>query len=199
LLSAGRLWRDSPRAARDHERDTSPPEWCRSGAGGGQQVAGGYRAVKLRLGDTLKRHIERTLALRSELGPDVALQADANCRYLLDDVRAMLSGWPRRGSAGSRSVPALPGPILARCASLDRPVLPLAAGENLRTRYDFQRLVDGGTASVVQPDLSRYCGITEALRIAALASAAGQPVCTHAAWHLQLGSSAGVCVRSPAG
>jgi D-galactarolactone cycloisomerase len=34
-----------------------------------KQVAGGYRAVKLRLGDTLKRDIERTLALRSELGP----------------------------------------------------------------------------------------------------------------------------------
>jgi hypothetical protein len=46
----------------------------------GKQVAAGYRAVKLRLGDTLKRYIERTLALPSELGPDVALQADANCR-----------------------------------------------------------------------------------------------------------------------
>jgi D-galactarolactone cycloisomerase len=52
-----------------------------------KQVAGGYRVVKLRLGDTLKRDIERTLALRSELGPDAALQADANCRYLLDGDR----------------------------------------------------------------------------------------------------------------
>ena len=64
-------------------------------------------------------------------------------------------------------------------AALARPVLPLAAGENLYTRYDFQRLVDGGTASIVQPDLSRCGGITEALRIAALASAGGLPVCTH--------------------
>jgi D-galactarolactone cycloisomerase len=31
----------------------------------------------------------------------------------------------------------------------------------------------------VQPDLSRCGGVTEALRIAALASAAGLPVCTH--------------------
>jgi D-galactarolactone cycloisomerase len=46
----------------------------------GRQVADCYRAVKLRLGDTLNRDIERTRALRSELGPDVVLLADANCR-----------------------------------------------------------------------------------------------------------------------
>ena len=57
--------------------------------------------------------------------------------------------------------------------------LPLAGGENCYTRYDFQRLVDAGCVSVVQPDLSRCGGITDALRIAALASAAGLPVCTH--------------------
>jgi L-alanine-DL-glutamate epimerase-like enolase superfamily enzyme len=58
-------------------------------------------------------------------------------------------------------------------------VLPLAAGENLYTRYEFARLLDAGTASVIQPDLSRCGGITEALRIASLASAAALPVCTH--------------------
>jgi len=57
--------------------------------------------------------------------------------------------------------------------------VPLAAGENCYTRYDFQRLIDQGVVSVLQPDLSRCGGITEALRIAALASAAGLPVCTH--------------------
>ena len=58
-------------------------------------------------------------------------------------------------------------------------MLPIAAGENCYTRYEFQRLVDAGTVSVIQPDLSRCGGVTEALRIAALASAAGLPVCTH--------------------
>jgi D-galactarolactone cycloisomerase len=59
-----------------------------------RQVAAGYRAVKLRLGDTLTADIERSCALRSALGPDVALLADANCRYSVDDVRAMLPALP---------------------------------------------------------------------------------------------------------
>jgi D-galactarolactone cycloisomerase len=40
-------------------------------------------------------------------------------------------------------------------------------------------VIEAGVISVVQPDLSRCGGITEALRIAALASAAGLDVCTH--------------------
>jgi hypothetical protein len=55
----------------------SPPPLAEEAS---KQVAGGYHAVKLRPGDTLKRYIERTVALRSALGSDVALQADANCR-----------------------------------------------------------------------------------------------------------------------
>src|SRR5271166_4804668 len=42
-----------------------------------------------------------------------------------------------------------------------------------------QRLADAGNVSILQPDLSRCGGVTEAVRIAALASAAGLPVCTH--------------------
>ena len=54
------------------------------------QVALGYRAVKLRLGDSLSSDSERARAMRAALPSDVALLADANCRYSVDDVRAML-------------------------------------------------------------------------------------------------------------
>jgi D-galactarolactone cycloisomerase len=40
-------------------------------------VASGYRAVKLRLGDTVRRDIERTVAMRTAVGEDIALLADA--------------------------------------------------------------------------------------------------------------------------
>ena len=70
-------------------------------------------------------------------------------------------------------------------------LLPLAAGENCYTRYDFQRLIEQGWVSVLQPDLSRCGGITEAVRIAAAASAAGLPVCTHGS-HTGLNMAASV-------
>ena len=120
------------------------------------------------------------MALRSALGPDVALLADANCRYSVDDVRADAAALAEAGVGWlEEPFPPYQDRSWRAAAALRRPVLPLAAGENCYTRYEFQRLVDGGTASVVQPDLSRCGGITEAVRIAALASAAGLPVCTH--------------------
>ena len=144
------------------------------------QVAAGYRAVKLRLGDSLFNDSERTVAMRAALPPDVALLADANCRYSVDDVRAMA---PVLAGAGAGWLEEPFPPYLDRAwrtaGALTAPFLPLAAGENCYTRYDFQRLLDLGAVSVVQPDLSRCGGITEGLRIAALAAGAGLPVCTH--------------------
>jgi D-galactarolactone cycloisomerase len=144
------------------------------------QVAAGYRAVKLRLGDTLHSDTERARALRTALGSDVALLADANCRYSVSDVRTMLPVLAETGAGWlEEPFPPYQDRSWRSAGSLTAGVLPLAAGENCYTRYEFQRLIDAGAVSVVQPDLSRCGGITEALRIAALASAAGLPVCTH--------------------
>ena len=57
--------------------------------------------------------------------------------------------------------------------------VPLAAGENHYTRYDFARLVEDRSITILQPDLSKCGGITEGLRIAALASAWRLPVNPH--------------------
>jgi L-alanine-DL-glutamate epimerase-like enolase superfamily enzyme len=144
------------------------------------QVAAGYRAVKLRLGDSVDRDMERARALRSALGPDVALLADANCRYSVADVRTMV---PVLASVGAgwleEPFPPYADRSWREAAALSGSVLPLAAGENCYTRYEFQRLIDAGNVGVLQPDMSRCGGVTEAVRIAALASAAGLPVCTH--------------------
>ncbi len=57
--------------------------------------------------------------------------------------------------------------------------LPLAAGENHFTRFEFNRVIEDGVITVLQPDLSKTGGITEALKIAALASAWKLPVNPH--------------------
>jgi len=141
-------------------------------------IAAGYRAVKLRLGDTVPRDIERTTAIRAAVGDDIALLADANCRYTVDDVRAVLPALTQ-ARAGWLEEPFPPYQDRRWRAAAQIATLPLAAGENCYTRYEFARLVDAGCVSVVQPDLSRCGGITEGLRIAAIASSAGLPVCTH--------------------
>jgi len=65
----------------------------------------------------------------------------------------------------------------ARAAKLG--AVPLAAGENHYTRFEFARVVQDGAIAILQPDLSKTGGVTEGLRIAALASAWKLPVCPH--------------------
>jgi L-alanine-DL-glutamate epimerase-like enolase superfamily enzyme len=152
----------------------------------------GFTGVKVRLGDTVRDDLARTAAVRAAVGEETLLFADANARYSVADARA-----------------AMPALAEARAAWLEEPfppyqdrqylelsrfaALPLAAGENCYTRYEFQRLIAGGSVSVIQPDLSRCGGVTEALRIAALASAAGLRVSTHGS-HTGLNMAASVHV-----
>jgi L-alanine-DL-glutamate epimerase-like enolase superfamily enzyme len=49
--------------------------------------------------------------------------------------------------------------------------VPLAAGENHYTRYEFEPLLNSRTVAFVQPDLSKTGGLSESMRIAAMASA----------------------------
>lgn len=133
-------------------------------------VASGYRALKLRVGDTAKKDIERVQAVRAALGDDIEILVDANTGYTLDDVRRVMPaleeaqvGWLEE------PFPAADRHAYKAAAKLGR--VPLAAGENHYTRYEFDTLLDDGAVGFVQPDLSKTGGVTEALRIAAMASA----------------------------
>jgi L-alanine-DL-glutamate epimerase-like enolase superfamily enzyme len=54
------------------------------------------------------------------------------------------------------------------------------AGENEYARWGFRDLIRNDAVDIVQPDLMWAGGFTEALRIAALASALDVPVVPHA-------------------
>lgn len=142
-------------------------------------VAAGYRAVKLRLGDNARDDSLRVQAVRDGLGHDVEILTDANTAWKLADARRVIPvlaearvGW-------------LEEPFSAldfgayRIAAALNPQVPIAAGENHYTRYDFARLLEDKAVTIFQPDLSKTGGITEALRIAAMASAFGIPVHPH--------------------
>ena len=57
--------------------------------------------------------------------------------------------------------------------------MPLASGENHFTRFEFNRVIEDGAITILQPDLSKTGGITEMLRIAAMASAYKLPINPH--------------------
>ncbi len=58
--------------------------------------------------------------------------------------------------------------------------VPIAAGEENTTRYEFRDLLERGRVDIVQPDVTRCGGLTEAKLIAEMAHAKGKPCVPHA-------------------
>jgi L-alanine-DL-glutamate epimerase-like enolase superfamily enzyme len=143
-----------------------------------RHVASGYRALKLRVGDTARKDIERVHAVRAALGDEIEILVDANTGYTLDDARRVIPAFDEAGVAWlEEPFPAQDRHAYKLAATFGR--VPLAAGENHFTRYEFASLFEDGAVQIVQPDLSKTGGITEAMRIAAMASALKMTVNPH--------------------
>lgn len=61
----------------------------------------------------------------------------------------------------------------------DQTSIPLAAGERAFSKYEFKSILEGGGLSILQPDLSHAGGITECLKIAAMAEAYNVALAPH--------------------
>jgi L-alanine-DL-glutamate epimerase-like enolase superfamily enzyme len=141
-------------------------------------VEAGYRAVKLRVGDSVARDVARVRAVREAFGDDLVILTDANTGYGVADARTAMPAFDALG------VGWLEEPFAAHdtrsyrmAAAFGR--TPLAAGENHYTRFEFAPVIEAGAVTILQPDLSKTGGITEALRIAHLASAWKLPIHPH--------------------
>ena len=141
-------------------------------------LAMGYKAVKLRVGDTPKRDLARIAAVRKAYGDDLVILTDANTGYSLADARAAMPGMDDHG-VGWLEEPFPAHDYRSYIEAKSYGLVPLAAGENHYTRFEFNRVIEDGAITVLQPDLSKTGGITEALRIAALASAWKLPINPH--------------------
>ena len=135
-----------------------------------EHIANGYRALKLRVGDTAEKDIARVQAVRKAVGPDIDILVDANTNYTLQDIRKVMPSFDEAGVSWlEEPFPPQDRKAYELARTLGR--VPFAAGENHYTRYEFATLLDDGNVQFIQPDLSKAGGITESLRIAAMASA----------------------------
>lgn len=130
----------------------------------------GYRMVKLRFGDSVARDIERLSAVRAAFGDQIGIMVDANTGYSVDDVRRVMPALLAHGVEWLEE-PFPPQDYRSYEVASRFGGVPLAAGENHFTRYEFNRVLEEKAIQILQPDLSKAGGITEVLRIAAMASA----------------------------
>jgi L-alanine-DL-glutamate epimerase-like enolase superfamily enzyme len=141
-------------------------------------VEAGYKAIKLRVGDTPARDLARVAAVRKALGDDIVILVDANTGYTVADARQAMPGYDDY-AVGWLEEPFPAHDYASYALASTFGSVPLAAGENHYTRFEFNRLIEDRSVTILQPDLSKTGGITEALRIAHLGSAWKLPINPH--------------------
>jgi L-alanine-DL-glutamate epimerase-like enolase superfamily enzyme len=134
---------------------------------------GGFRAVKMRVGvmdGEPHRSAARVRAARTALGPDVKLMADAHGTWTVAEAKAfcrMVEDCDLYWLEEPVTADDKAGLAEVRRAS----TVPIATGESEFTRHDFREIAELRGADVLQPDLAIAGGITEGVRIGAIASA----------------------------
>lgn len=141
-------------------------------------IEAGFKAVKLRMGDAAERDIARVRAVRAAFGDGLAIMLDANTGYDLDDARRVIPAFEELGVVWLEE-PFPPHDWASYAKARQMGNVPLAAGENHYTRFEFSRLFEERLVEYVQADLSKAGGVTEAMRIAHTASTWKIPFCPH--------------------
>lgn len=148
----------------------------------------GFRAIKMKVGrERLSEDVERVAALREIVGPEFPLMVDANMRWS-----------PEKATRAARAFsdyavywleePTIPDDVEGHMRIARDGGVPIAAGENLHTVYEFQKVIASGGVAFPEPDLSNVGGVTAWMKVARLAEVHNLPVTTHGVHdlHVQL-------------
>jgi L-alanine-DL-glutamate epimerase-like enolase superfamily enzyme len=139
----------------------------------------GMMGIKMKIGQKDPREdIRRVGEVRRALGDDVWIAVDANQKW--DFPTAM---WVGR-ELEQLGVAWFEEPLLCEdipgharlAAALD---IPIAMGETLGSRFEFDAYLRAGAVDILQPDIVRVGGITEMVKVVTLADVAQLPVAPH--------------------
>lgn len=151
-----------------------PAEVARASA---RAVAQGYAAIKLH-----EIGVAQTQAARAAIGPATPLMLDVNCPWTVDEALDMARRlracelawleepvWPPEDHAGLARVRREGG-------------TPISAGENAASLFEMRAMIAAGSVDNLQPSVAKIGGVTEMVKIAALAEAHGVRLVPHVAY-----------------
>lgn len=155
-------------------------------------ISEGYRGLKVKIGKDahdVRQDLVLLETVREAAGDDVWLAADANCGY---ELPAAVKVGKVLSELGYRwfEEPLASDDHRGYSYLTERGDVPIAGGETEFTKYGFRELLSRRTMNIIQPNVSRCGGFTEALRIAALAES------YHVAYAPHTGSCGGVTLAA---
>lgn len=148
-------------------------------------VAQGFTAVKIRMdyGPTppdrnVKHDLEVLRTVRKAIGPAIELGYDANNGY---SAQTAIRVGKEIASLGviHFEEPVAQTDYAGYAQVVAAVDIPVAAGEHEYTRWQFRDLIEHANPDIVQPDLVKCAGISEAVKIAALVSAHHKQLVPH--------------------
>lgn len=144
-----------------------------------ENVKLGARAIKMKVGAVpIGEDAERVRVVRDAIGPDVKLLVDANCAYR----------WYTAVQFARRiedydifwfEEPVLPDDYDGHRKLAEKTSIPIATGENEYTRYGFRDLIRHDAAAIFNADAKVLGGVTEFMKVAALAQANDLDIAPH--------------------
>ncbi|MFZ5926771.1 MAG: mandelate racemase/muconate lactonizing enzyme family protein [Acidobacteriota bacterium] len=145
----------------------------------------GAKAIKFRLGARMRyddrstrRDLELIPLVRRTFGPQMALYADANGSY--DVPMALRIGRLMEEQRYAFFEEPVPFDYYDETKAIaDALDIPIALGEEEMSLRNFRRIIETGTAQVIQPDLLYGGGMMRAVKVARMANAAGLPCTPH--------------------
>ena len=142
-------------------------------------VKDGFKIVKMKIGRRdPNEDLERVRLVREAIGPKIDLALDVNNGWSIKTAIRMAN------KLEQYDIYWLEEPILAdeinNLAKLAKETsIPIAVGENHYTKWEFKELMEQGAVEIVQADIGKCGGVTEFIKIAAMADAYGLPMCPH--------------------
>jgi L-alanine-DL-glutamate epimerase-like enolase superfamily enzyme len=142
-------------------------------------VEAGYKAVKMKIGGlSLREDLERIREVRSAIGDEMELMVDANCAYTPKQAMAMAQRMEELDIAWFEE-PCSADDLEGNAQLASFTSIPIAGYESEFSRFGFRDLIVKRAVDIVQPDCIWSGGISEAKKIATIASAFGLPCVPH--------------------
>ena len=148
----------------------------------------GFKAIKMKVGLGIAKDVNNVKHLRSIIGYDIKLMIDSNHAYTYTEALE-LSKKLEKYEISWFEEPVSPEFYEQYAELRQKTTIPIAGGECEYLRFGFHQLLKNKSVDIIQPDICACGGLTEAKRIASLASTYGVDIVPHT-W----GSSIGIHV-----
>lgn len=140
--------------------------------------AEGHRSFKLKIGFGEELDLRNLRAMRDALGPEASIMTDANQSLDRDAALRVAKAIAPLGLRWLEEPLRVDAPAEDWAALAAATATPLAGGENLRGA-DLDEACRSDVLKVIQPDATKWGGVTGTIGIARTAVAAGKPYCPH--------------------